>query len=49
MDGDDGGVSVAFNEPLDPHLVAAGDVEVACHLYDERVADSTPNVRWSSE
>jgi oligopeptide/dipeptide ABC transporter ATP-binding protein len=29
------GVEVAWREPLEPRLLPADDVEVACHLYDE--------------
>lgn len=28
-------VDVEFNEPLEPRLLPAGDVDVECHLYDE--------------
>ncbi|MGH9229622.1 MAG: ABC transporter ATP-binding protein [Acidimicrobiales bacterium] len=45
MDGDLGGVSVAFHEALDPELVAAEDVEVACHLYDERALGAAERTR----
>lgn len=37
---DDTGVSVAFHDPIDPRLVPAGDVEVACHLYDKVALDA---------
>jgi oligopeptide/dipeptide ABC transporter ATP-binding protein len=36
MDADHSTVSVTFNEPIDPELVPAEEVDVACHLYDER-------------
>ncbi len=32
------GVEVAFNDPVDPGLLDAGPVEVACHLHDARFA-----------
>ena len=32
---DAGGVRVDFNDYIDPRLIAAGDVRVACHLCDE--------------
>jgi len=48
MDGD-GGATVAFNEPIDPELVRAGRVEVACHLYDERALEGAERARASAE
>ena len=40
MDSHEGAVSVAFNDSLDPRLVPAGEVDVACHLYDERALEA---------
>jgi peptide/nickel transport system ATP-binding protein len=40
MDSHEGAVSVAFNDSMDPRLVPAGEVDVACHLYDERALEA---------
>jgi peptide/nickel transport system ATP-binding protein len=32
--GADDGVEIEWHEPLDPRLLASGDVQVECHLYD---------------
>ena len=45
MHADDHAVSVEFQEAIDPELVSAGEVEVACHLYDQRALDAAERVR----
>ncbi|MGH2723442.1 MAG: ABC transporter ATP-binding protein [Actinomycetota bacterium] len=45
MHADDHAVSVEFQEAIDPELVPAGEVEVACHLYDQRALDAAERAR----
>jgi hypothetical protein len=35
VDAVDGHVEVQFHDPIEPRLLAAGDVQVECHLYDD--------------
>jgi peptide/nickel transport system ATP-binding protein len=41
----DGHVEVEFNEPIEPQLLPSGDVEVACHLYDEHALRRAEELR----
>jgi len=36
---------VSWHEPIEPHLVESGRVEVACHLYDEAALKAAEQYR----
>jgi hypothetical protein len=43
----DGAVEIEWHEPVEPRLLADGEVEVECHLYDPEARMRAEQVRTS--